>query len=389
MNVRTSVTLAILLSVYLITPAWAAAGTREQLQSLGVALAGSGQQEQATKLEASLSQTPDDVLDEVYGSIDLEPLEQAFRKATEQKAKLRAERSAVEGTLERAHVEARAEDRANPQSGSSNLNDEFPQAEYPSQTACPYLTISAYDNQTPPQTLIDQTVLAQTLGDYQKVVSTLLKAATAVWDAANRTCQQVEGVIVLGEGVVINLSLACIPSDELLLAATILVDEAGVEIAILDSYLSFLETCDSLADSSRILANYKRLGALNEFLIEFKDDVDTRLHLITEKLDLALQIALENDLHRGSGTRTNVNYTTRLVSPAESLEGTPLPGVMTVCETAQNAIDDAAALGYAVVPKAQAAHDRGVQLIPTDPKKAFESCKDSFRQATRRSNHLQ
>ena len=56
-----------------------------------------------------------------------------------------------------------------------------------------------------------------------------------------------------------------------------------------------------------------------------------------------------------------------------------------VCAAAQEAIDDADALGYKVLIKAQALHDLGEQLIPTNPKRAFDKCKDGYRLATRNS----
>jgi hypothetical protein len=60
-----------------------------------------------------------------------------------------------------------------------------------------------------------------------------------------------------------------------------------------------------------------------------------------------------------------------------------------LCVHAQEAIDDAAALGYKVLPSAQQRKDEGVALIATDPKLAHDRCRDAYRMATRQSTKQQ
>ena len=88
-------------------------------------------------------------------------------------------------------------------------------------------------------------------------------------------------------------------------------------------------------------------------------------------LALLLRTQIEEALHVLGGARMDVSYTDRLVE---------------VCNVAQEAITDAAALGYHVSASVQAKLNAGIALIPTDPKMAHDLCRAAYRKATMLSN---
>jgi hypothetical protein len=197
--------------------------------------------------------------------------------------------------------------------------------------------------------------------------------AKAVWDGVSRACEQVEGVMILGEGVVFNFSLACLPVDIVFALADTLVREAQFHVGLFQAKVDRKNACDAAVDTAQIAANYERLDHVHRDMEIFKQEVQEQLDRMGAKIDLLLKTQLEDALQLSSSVRAGVFYTDRLGE---------------VCTAAQEAIDDADALGYRVRVRAQALHDLGKQLIPTNPKKAFDKCKAGYRLVTRKSASL-
>ena len=188
----------------------------------------------------------------------------------------------------------------------------------------------------------------------------VLTVAKGVWAALSRACDEV--IVAIGVGG--NLSLPCIIADEVLFAA--------------EETFEFIDRCNDDIAGARADAVFARTEHIHDDLADHDADIKAELATIQTQLvalqgglDLLLKTQLEEALHLLGGTRMGVTYTDRLAE---------------TCTAAQEAIDDAVALGYQINPAVQALHDAGAALIPTDPKKAYDMCRLSYKKATQGSN---
>jgi hypothetical protein len=187
----------------------------------------------------------------------------------------------------------------------------------------------------------------------------VLTVAKGVWAALSRACDEV--IVAIGVGG--NLSIPCIIADEILFAA--------------EETFEFIDRCNDDIAGARADAVFARTEHIHDDLADHDADIKAELAIVQTQLvalqgDLALLLKtqLEEALHLLGGARMGVTYTDRLAE---------------TCAAAQEAIDDALGLGYQVNPAIQALHDAGVTLIPTDPKKAYDLCRQSYKNATRGS----
>ena len=244
----------------------------------------------------------------------------------------------------------------------------LPDADYPLEPEfCPF---HSQFNVSPTRRSDTQTVLQRT-ADLNTAVQALEEVlivrslAQSIWAGISRGCEQEISVLAYGS----NFSIACIPVDIVFAAVEFVVAEAEWGIGIAQANIDMTNLCDSLVDTVELTAIYERIGHIHDDVDAFKLDVNQRLDVLDAKWDLLLKVLLERDLQYDSGDREDVNYTTRLVES---------------CDAAQAAITDAAALGYAVPPRAQKALDSGRLLLATDPKGALDLCRTAYRYATLR-----
>jgi hypothetical protein len=360
-----------LLALVLALPVCSSAATKADFEDIALVIDSLGQPERADQLLAALAAIPDEDFDAIYSGVDLAPLYAEFQRSVGLRNAARDARSRVD-TEYRDAIRAAEQTQALMGEPRTGANGPFPDADYPVVLPeCPFHLTP--DRTSPTRYLIDATVSVDAVRKTLEQVSIALDVAKGVWDGLSRGCEQVEGAIVLGEGAVFNLSLACIPVDIVFEVAAFLVAEAQFGIELAQSYVDLTGQCDGLIDGATLYGNYDRLGHIHDDLNSFKDDVDVRLDNLQADMDLVKQVLLEADMNQRSGSRTSVNYVDRIEE---------------VCGTAQLAIYDAEAAGYVVSPRAQADHDLGQQLIPADPKAAYDLCKRSYRTATVKSTRL-
>jgi hypothetical protein len=364
------------LAVVLTLPGVAAADSWQQFQELAAALDQLGRPADADRLRQAIDSVPPEELEEVYGGVDLTPLVEGFSQLAPDLPELQERARAVQAEFDAMRTAAVAPAPTVLLSISSATNGDLPVAPYPSVLEfCP-----EHDNASVSPTRRNDTQDVLDLQNNVKIARIVVEQveiaralAKAVWDGVSRACEQVEGVIILGEGAVFNLSLACLPVDIVFALADTLVREAQFHVGLFQAKVDRKNACDAAVDTAQIAANYERLDHVHRDMEIFKQEVQEQLDRMGAKIDLLLKTQLEDALQLSSSVRAGVFYTDRLGE---------------VCTAAQEAIDDADALGYRVRVRAQALHDLGKQLIPTNPKKAFDKCKAGYRLVTRKSASL-
>ncbi len=347
----------------------AAEGIRAEMEELAVMIEQLGQLENAARLRGVLDATPDEELEAVYGGTDLRPLIDALGQTVDTQADVRTRVEAAQAELPVApFVSMRRAVRPPELAVEGVLRAGLPSADYPLEPE--FCAFHSQFNLSPTRRSDTQTVLQKTF-DLNAAVQALEEVlivrslAKSIWAGISRVCEQEISTFFYGS----NFSIACIPVDIVFAAVEFVVAEAQWGIGIAQASLDMTNLCDALVDTVELTSVYDGLGHVHDDVDAFRADVNQRLDVLDAKWDLLLKVLLERDLQWRSGDRTDVNYTTRL---AES------------CDAAQEAIDDAASLGYAVHPNAQLRLDSGRLLIATDPKGALDLCRTAYRYATLR-----
>ncbi len=353
-------------------PTVAAADSWQQFQELAAALDQIGRSSDAARLREALDSVPLEELDEVYGSMDLRPLIDGLAQVAPDLAELQDRVRATQAGFEAVRAQAVAPAPTTLKGVFSDTNGPLPAATYPSvRDICPLhgnTDVSPTQRNDTTEVLeLQRTIsVARIVLEQAEIAATVAKA---IWSAAGRTCDQV--VVAAGFGS--NASLVCIIADVILAAVDIIVQEAHFTLEFFQRRVNSKNACDGAVDTAEIAANYERLDHVHRDMEIFKQEVQEQLDRMEEKIDLLLKTQLEDALQLGSRVRAGVAYTDRIDE---------------VCAAAQEAIDDADALGYKVLVRAQALHDLGQQLIPTNPKKAFDKCKAGYQLVTKKSASL-
>lgn len=339
----------------------AAADPREQLEALAVALEGIGRANDAARFRSAVAAIPPEQIDAVYGGTDLTPLAEGLLQSGQAQAEMGARTEAARVELEAARAEAVA--RAGAGLGAVQSAG-LPVAPFPT-------AVSLCPTHADPGTKSDTHAALETLHNLNIATKTLEQveivfgAGRGIWDGISRACKQT--VIILGVGG--NFSLACVPIDIVFAVLEFAVAEAKWGVEFWKQNYDRINACDHAVETAESAGTYLRLEHVHTDVEDFKQQIDARLAVLDGKAERALKVLLESDLHERATRRLNVNYTVRLEE---------------ACDAAQEAIDESAGAGYAPAPGAQAAHDLGRKLIPSDPKKAFELCQRAYRLVTAR-----
>jgi hypothetical protein len=349
-----------ILTLVLAVPCGVSAADKAQFRELAAAVAETGQRSAAERLLKSLDAAPDDEFKRVYADVDLAPLIEGLSAF----AAKRADANLMVGQVTAEISQALRMPRTTTELGDSPRSASFPDASYPTGLfECPFIKNTDLNRRTPDDVLIHAYLAVAAARKVIEQAQILLSLGKGIWDGISRACEQVEGVIVLGEGAVINTSLACIPVDITFAVLQFAAAEANYLLDLALSTKDLFQLCDAAVDSAELTTSYARLGHLHTDVQEVKEQLD----VMQTQMQLVLKVLLESSLHQGGGARMGVDYTDRLDE---------------VCLAAQEAIRDADELGYNVSPQAQAYHDLGDQMKAFDPKRAYEMCKRSYRIAT-------
>lgn len=352
------------LALVLVFSVPSSAATKADFQDMASLIESLGQADNATKLLIAIDAIPDDDFDRIYGGVDLTPLAIAVQRTVTRRNAAHDASARVEKQYRDATRAAEQQRRLmiEPRSG---VNGAFPDALYPViLPQCPYhLTES---KQAPPQYVMDTTVNVQLAGQVLEQVTIAFEVAKGIWDGLSRGCEQVEGAVILGEGVVFNLSLACIPVDIVFAVADALLKEAEFGVELAKSQLDIIDQCDGISSDATTFGTYDRTAHIHADMDTMKDDIDVKLELLQGDVDMVKRMLLEAALTARGTARMSVNYVDLIDD---------------VCALSQLAIDDAIAANYDIGTEPQLAHDLGQQLIPTDPKTAHDMCRTAYRMA--------
>jgi hypothetical protein len=370
---RQSTILCVLAALTLALPARAAAdaaATRQQMEELAGVIAELGQGDNAARLLGTLDTIPDDELEKVYGGTDLTPLIESLRQVGTKQARVQASITATRDRLDAARVASAANALRAPKLETNRiLSAGLPDASYPDEPEfCPN-----HSNLNPPlprrndpkdvlRTTEDLNTAVQVLEEVEIVRS----LAEGIWKGLSRLCDK--DLVLVGFGG--NLKIACIPVDIVFAAVEFVLAEAKWGIGIAQANVAMMNSCDAVVTTEELTATYERLEHVHADVEAYQADVDQRLGRMKKQSDLVLRVLLERDLQTDSGTRKDVDYTTRLTDS---------------CNAAQKAIDDAKMLGYTLNRRAQPTLDQGRLLIATDPKGAYDLCRSAYRLATLKS----
>lgn len=347
----------------------AAADIRVQMEEMAALIEQLGQWDNAARLRGVLDATPDEELEQVYGGTDLRPLIDALGQAAGNQASVQTRVEAAQAEFDAARSASAARALlAKKDAPAGVMSAGLPDADYPLEPEfCPF---HSQFNLSPTRRSDTQTVLQRTF-DLNAAVQALEQVlivralAKSIWAGISRVCEQEISTFFYGS----NFSIACIPVDIIFAAVEFVVAEAEFGISIAQANLDMTNLCDALVDTVELTAIYERIGHLHDDIDAFKMDVNQRLDVLDARWDLLLRVLLERDLQHDSGDRKDVNYGPRLVES---------------CDATAAAIADAAALGYALHPRAQPLLDSGRLLIATDPKAALDLCRTAYRYATLR-----
>jgi hypothetical protein len=340
----------------------AAADPGPQLEAVAVALERIGGASDAARFREAVAAIPPEGLEAIYGDADLQSLVEALDRLDQNRIEAAAATQATRDVVRSARLRALDRARSAPEAIQSAG---LPKAPFPNNTTdlCPDHSVpgTKSDTRKALETLDKLNTTSRNLEQAEISIS----AARGVWDAIGRACKQ--AVIVAGFGG--NFSSFCIPIDIVFTAAELIVAEIKWAGQFTQQEYDRIAACDKSIETAEIAGGYNRLKHVHADVEEFKKNIEDRLETLDGKADLLLKVLLEGDLHVRSTSRLSVNYTERLAE---------------ACKTAQTAIDESSKAGYAPATAAQALHDLGRKLIPTDPKRALELCQDAYRKVTGR-----
>ena len=398
MTLRPLALLALLLPLLLIAPRVSLADPRTQLEGAVTLLADYGKFEKAAELQDAIDDIPEGQLQYIYGNSDLNGLIYHLDAALSASADMKEMAREIEArrTAARGRQPSQAVDK--------DPDPSWPSAEPPKglRSHC-----SSYPSLQPGDTIVNTEYELMMTAGVVEGAQTILKSAKTVWQGISRACEQIEGAVVLGEGIVINWSLACIPSDIIFAAVELAVNaaEASLETALIDNRVNWY--CNGAITGARVKANYGRLDGLKTTLTgleaqlgtdvdeidgnidlvraelaDLKADVDLRLAELQADMDTVLAILKGNGLSRYGGARWNDAYYRD--GDAEK--------VAEACDLAQAALTHAKQT-YQVGVRAQMLIDRGNKFISSEtspqlPHAGFEACRTAYRLATDKSYKL-
>lgn len=240
----------ILIAAALALSSTASADLREDWQAIADAIASTGNEMAATKIEEAVNNLSDDVLERVYGNADLKTLADNFRisgKALDATDQALGEDISLKAMIAR----------------SAGLPDATGQ---PSTFLCPF---------SPDRSDGDAMLIAV---DAIQIARIALESAKVIWSGLSRACD--ETIVILGEGG--NAALACIPADVVLFAAELVVGTA-------EGVVENLGFCDSEVDSAEIEGSYERLGHIHTDLSTH--DIDIKAQVETHDTEIKSQLA--------------------------------------------------------------------------------------------------
>lgn len=384
----------------LFVPRVSLADPRTQLEGAVTLFADYGKFEKAAELQDAIDAIPEDQLQYIYGNSDLNGLIYHLDAALSASADMK------EMTRE---IEARrtaAQGRQPSQVVDKDPDPSWPSANPPQSSHC-----SSYPDLQPGDTIVNTEYDLMITAGVVEGSQAILKSAKTIWMGISRFCEQVEGAVVLGEGLVFNTSIACIPADIIFAVAELAVNaaEASLHTALIANRVNWY--CNGAITGARVKANYGRLDSLktiilDEFtgleaqlstdvdeidgnielvrgeLADLKADVDLRLAELQADIDTVLTILKGNGLSRYGGARWNDAYYRD--GDAEK--------VVEACDLAQDALTYAKQT-YQVGVRAQMLIDRGNKFISSEtspqlPHEGFEACRTAYRLATDKSYKL-
>lgn len=252
----------IIITISLIVSSTAGAGVREDWQAVADAVASSGDEFAATKIEESVNALSDEQLEQYYGKVDFGLLIKKFKRTAK----------ALDAT-----DQAFSNKDFSVKKLIKRRSAGFPDAMgYPTAPLCPF---------SPDRSNADDLLIAV---DAIKASRESLEAAQIIWTGLSRACD--ETIVILGEGG--NAALACIPVDIVLFAAELVVGTA-------EAVVEHIGFCDAAVDSAEIEGSYERTGHIHSDLnahdTEIKAQVSThdteiKAQVLTHDTDIKHQL---------------------------------------------------------------------------------------------------
>lgn len=213
----------VVVAVALAVPGAASAGVREDFQTLADAVALAGLDQTAAQIRESVAALSDAELEQVYGEADLAGFGEVFI----------ANADALDAFDE---IIAAASPSTAPEMFSPGLPEAIG---YPDPFLCPF---------SPDR--MDAGAMIAVVDTIQEA-RILLESAKGIWFALSRECEEV----ILGH----NTSLACIPSDLVLVAMEFLLGAA-------EGVVEHIAACDDAVDAAEIEGTYERAGHIHSDL---------------------------------------------------------------------------------------------------------------------------
>jgi hypothetical protein len=255
------------------SPSLSASEIREVWQEIADAIALTGQEMSAKRLEEAVNTISDRDLEKIYGQADMTGLIEVFKRG--EKALNAVDQANFPGSKpirvsiaesEKARLVAPKLNAAVQASGVSLMSAGFPDA-----TGYPGVICPSSPNRTNADALL---VAVLNISDAR----TAFEIAQGIWSVLSRACDEI--IVVLGEGF--NTSLACIPVDVVLFAADLLIGDS-------ESTVGHLQHCNDAVNSAEIEGMYNRSGHIHTDLVTH--DVDISNQLATHDVDISNQLA--------------------------------------------------------------------------------------------------
>jgi len=256
-----------------ISPSLSASEIREVWQEIADAIALTGQEMSAKRLEDAVNVISDQDLEKIYGQADMTALIEVFKQG--EKALNAVDQANFPGSKpirisiaesEKARLGAPKLNAVVHGSGVSLMSAGFPDATgYPG-GICP---------SSPNRTNADDLVAAVL---HISDARTALEIAQGVWSVLSRACDEI--IVVLGEGF--NTSLVCIPVDVVLFAAELVIGDS-------ESTVDYLQHCNDAVNSAEIEGVYDRSGHIHTDLATHDADISNQL--ATHDVDISNQLA--------------------------------------------------------------------------------------------------
>lgn len=255
------------------SPPLSASELREAWQEITHAIALTGQEMSAVRLEEAVNSISDDVLVRIYGQADMKGLIEVFKAGD--KALDAVDQANFSGSKPIRFSIAESEKAlySTPKLNAAVQNPVYVpmSAGFPDATGYP----GGICPSSPDRTNADALVAAVLdISDAR----TALEIAQGIWSALSRACDEI--IVVLGEGF--NTSLACIPADIALFTAELVIGDS-------ESTVEHLQHCNDAVNSAEIEGMYDRSGHIHTDLVTHDEDISNQL--ATHDIDISNQLA--------------------------------------------------------------------------------------------------